>query len=481
VDAAAPNPDNLSDTTYSGVLEFNLQVLEYLLGSGGSEIVAVGLEPRPFKTEEEARGILPEIVASRDKRWDSKEAIVFLQDSNEILPSTKRAGRYYLEFLTAYYGDGYTVASPHSKLWLPAASTGGASGTSGSNTQLFLTDAPPAEEEPSGASGASGQGQGYETKTLAQLKARIAAIKKEIDAGDGSEKYRQCVIDKYRAESIYRWKLKRAGVSVVRDEKELASGSAAGSVIYEDGGGDGELPDKRGRYWLEGRDKDFFKVTTFGFAPYDWSGDGVNDRFGYGRRIASVRPLPAREYRFFFEGMWAGVLICNGYSDAEKNYYELVVDVTAPAGTLHEAFFDPVSDGDAVGVSGANGVLEPSSFTFDSAGDVKIERIEWEANRLEIEFSPHNRLAGHHIDFIALDGTVSLRLDFDHASEIGEGTSRALSWNVCEQPWSEGDLLMLRIAAGVPDDGVQATNDVECPVSGNNRSSVPAAVLTANS
>ena len=89
--------------------------------------------------------------------------------------------------------------------------------------------------------------------------------------------------------------------------------------------------------------------------------------------------------------------------------------------------------------------------------------------------SPHNRLANHHADFIALDGSVSLRLDFDDATETGEGDSRALSWTVCAQPWQSGDLLMLRISES-PTDLSGVSRDGDC-VSGT---AVPATAIPAS-
>ena len=44
-----------------------------------------------------------------------------------------------------------------------------------------------------------------------------------------------------------------------------------------------------------------------------------------------------------------------------------------------------------------------------------------------MELEPSVSLAGHHADFIALDGSVSLRLDFDDASETVEGAKRTLT------------------------------------------------------
>ena len=82
-----------------------------------------------------------------------------------------------------------------------------------------------------------------------------------------------------------------------------------------------------------------------------------------------------------------------------------------------------------------------------------------------MRIDPHGRLVGHHIDFIALDGSVALRLDFDQATEaVKDGGTRLLTWGACSQPWSGGDLLMLRISASPP--GLTgATNDGVCPSS----------------
>ena len=58
---------------------------------------------------------------------------------------------------------------------------------------------------------------------------------------------------------------------------------------------------------------------------------------------------------------------------------------------------------------------------------------------------------------------MSLRLDFNDAQEsVADDGTTTLTWGVCEQPWEDGDLLMLRIADDIRDDGVVATNDSGC-------------------
>ena len=141
------------------------------------------------------------------------------------------------------------------------------------------------------------------------------------------------------------------------------------------------------------------------------------------------------------------------------------ITVVAPTDAIHEAFFDPVTIGNAVGADAASGMLKPKSFPVtEGVNTPTIKKVAWEAGRAVVEFEPSIPLAGHHVDFIALDGSLSLRLDFDDASESIEGIKRILAWDVCEQPWVNGDLLMLRISESQGElTGV--TNDGPCPVS----------------
>ena len=437
-----PDGEDVRSNEYVGALVYTFQALEYLKGSGGSQIVGIvhtGYSSQGYASQQEAAIEGDGLLKSRDIQWDDREAIVFLRDG-WILASTQQADRYFFG-TQSYQGDGYTIASRFSKRWLPAASAGGASGTSGSGGQRFLTDEPPGGSS-EGVSGDSGQAP---SMSLAELKTRIGAMESLVNAGDGSDEYRECLIAKYEWERD----IQHYNYVDQRYDYNFESGLPADRWVYEDWrtlntrehfAANPQAP--RPEYWLEGRDKDLFYVEHPGV-------------------VFAKRPLPEGEYKMYYQVRGHKFVVCDAYPESERTRDEYVIQVTSPTGTVHEAFFDPVSIGATVGVKGTNGVLEPSSFTFGSAGDVRIERIEWEANRLEIEFAPHNRLAEHHIDFIALDGSVSLRLDFDDALEIGEGADRALSWNVCEQPWEDGDLLMLRLSES-PENLLGATNNASC-------------------
>ena len=122
--------------------------------------------------------------------------------------------------------------------------------------------------------------------------------------------------------------------------------------------------------------------------------------------------------------------------------------VTAPDGTLHEAFFDPVMDGNAVAADSANGVLRPASFSGANGATTTIESIAWEpgtgaTGTVKVALSPHTGIANHIVDFIALDGSVSLSLYVADATV--DSVNSTLSWPVASQPWRSGDKLMLRI------------------------------------
>ena len=176
------------------------------------------------------------------------------------------------------------------------------------------------------------------------------------------------------------------------------------------------------------------------------------------------RLIPQGDYRFYHNGLGPDSgAICGGdfIPEEAKTSREIFVHVTAPEGVLHEAFFDPVASGESVGAGGADGVLKPAAFTLNGS-QTTVRRIEWESGRVVMRLEPDdNALADHHVDFIALDGSVSLRLDFDDAAQATLGGAPALAWGVCDQPWSDGDLLMLRIRESEAN-LTGATGDADC-------------------
>ena len=125
--------------------------------------------------------------------------------------------------------------------------------------------------------------------------------------------------------------------------------------------------------------------------------------------------------------------------------------MNAPEGTLHEAFFDPITDGTAVAADDSNGVLKPASFTDANGASATLERIAWEpgtgeSGTVKLQVNPPTGLTDQEVNFIALDGSVALSL------KVADGTvdpaNRTLNWTVGSQPWRSGDKLMLRIREG---------------------------------
>ncbi len=434
---SGPAPDGT--TKYIPLLEFRFRVLEYLKGSGANDIVAVWDADPVFDTRQEAEAALPAIVVARDTQWDDREAIIFLKRSITYLASTQRAGRFYLSGMH-YAGntpdDSYSLASRFWKLWLPAEAVGGTQSQTAGDQRRFLMDVPP-------ASGTA------PTITLGEMKNRIAAVAAKLNAGDGSLEYTECVRRTYWRERLRSHREETYPDRVVPygyppQDHVIDSGLAAASTLYEDDKGYGLAPDYRNQFWLDGGDADLFSVEYGEAVPYDSTGDGVNDAINFSRRVVTSRPIPVGEYRFHSNERGTFFIPCEGFAIR----YEWTVTVSAPEGTRHELFFDPVTDGTTVTADAANGVLKPASFTAANSASAMIEGISYESGTVEIEVTPDDALSGHILDIIELDGTVSLSLDaFDATVDAANDT---LSWSVSEQPWEDGDLLMVRIREAPP-------------------------------
>ena len=445
---------NQGDTSYANALEFRFKVLEHLKGSGGSELVAIAVDWYEFfATRAEAGAGAEDFLGERDTRWDAREAIVFLHDDDPYLPSTGQADRYLLWFLRNTYGQEiYTIASP-SKMWLPAASdslpvpvdqaraSSGAAPSGGA--QRFLLEEPPSGGGAvlSGMARALSGNQGASqaaTINLADMKTKIAELDAEVGEGDGSEEYRECVRFKYEWENwVSLTKEERAaegegGYDYDRYDHALASGQAAGNVFhtYEywhiwvvDYGE--TIPSKYARmFQLDGQDEGLFVVE-------------------YPGEVSPARPLPAGEYRFYFIRMEKGLVVCDGLPEEERTSKEHFVTVTAPSGTLHEAFFDPVDlTGGGAGATGSSGAIDPDEFTVGS-DDYEIESLVWRSGSVVLTLDDYVSLSGQTLDFIELDGSIDTSLDVSDASV--NQTAATWTWSVTGAPWEDGDLLMVRI------------------------------------
>ena len=419
-----------ADGRYSVALEFNLDVSEHLKGTGPSSIVAVWVDGSSYDTNDEATDAKVIILAERDGQWDDREAIIFLYGVGSGLGASLDTKLQLADHFLLYVGDPYSpddfysLHSKRHKAWLPAASSTGSTGDS----QEFLLDLPP----PPGSTSTA------PTITLGDLKTRITEIAAEFRGGDGSQAYRDCVVEKYRYIRNQRnWPEERGEPYTLWNiNQSFVSGRPRGTVL-DQRKAYGGYPDTKVALWLEGRDSALFDTSDGDSTASDTDSDGEYDTIKYDQIITFARPLPAGEYRFDLKEPWRYHIICNFVISNEWT-----VTVNAPGGTLHEAFFDPVTDGTAVAADDSNGVLKPASFTVGGTA-TEITGLGWSNNEVVLTVDTHVSMGGHVLDFIELDGSVSLSLFANDATV--DSAAGTYSWPMTTEPWENGNKLMLRI------------------------------------
>ena len=446
-----PLPEYPTEITWMPLLEFRFRVHEYLKGSGPNELRGLVHFYSFLTTRDEAQLVAAEMLAAHDTRWDQREAIVFLW--SEGWPNTSQfeqmPDQYWIgmmDYVSSSSGriddETYSVANRHAKAWLPEAPQPARDAARSVDEKLFLLDAPPATTIPIGNTATRNVAASSTTTptiSLGALKSKIATLEAEGNAG-GTPEYRECVEIFYIAENNLRNAVALFGpLPHLLWENTIESGLPAGTSVFDHSQNTGGLPDRVGRAWFEGPDKDLFQWVAVDFRTHpSWP-----DTMKFTWRAETARPLPVGTYVAYPNILWYGGDVCNkGVPELSRRYEVVNLTVTAPAGAIHEAFFDPVAIGAAVGTDGTNGALKPAAFTVGGAS-ATITSLEWESGVVTMVLNPSASLAGHAVDFIALDGSVSLALSFDDATQSG-GT---LTWSVASQPWNAGDLLMLRIGA----------------------------------
>ena len=433
----------------AAMIRFSFDVHEYLKGNGDAILdVDLLLVWSNFPSEEAALNKANEWIADNAERWPKgKEAVVFVQaddypkrsaDSGVTGQTSSQIYKFvplyedehrlrwnYAFGITDYWKDTFSILSERNRALLPAASA--PSGASGASEARFLLGDKPEDLESYDASGVSGA-SGFATDiSLAGLKARIKAVADLVKEGEDVAGYEECLRARYASlrEPYYPYSL----------DFSVASGLPAGNAFASGG----TSRNRYVSYFFKGVDEHLFE-----FEIEDTDNDPSN---GFKRHGKNKRPLPQGKYEVEYHTLRAEMLPC--MTERISAYW--TINATAPDGVLHEAFFDPASFGVGVGASISGdkvGVIEPAEFTHNGA-NVAIEQIEWSPNLNKVALKLSNQsvsLAGHHIDFIELDASVSLRLDFDDAESTATGYGQTLSWEVCRQPWHPGDLLMLRIA-----------------------------------
>ena len=446
-------------------LEFTFDAHQYLKGEGGDFLtVLLPLEYEFYDAESEAVERAKDWIAE-DRWWDDRPSLIFLQAATahlgevaakvpasgperyEFIPNGIDSAALYATAIDRYFTDMFSIRSQRNRVWLPSSAPANAalnldSANAGGVRFLLgdpLDDAFGFSANRGAISDEAAAKRVSSDISLSALRSRIKAMEDLVSEGGGVEGYAECLESKMEIER----RLHAPGHS----EFHIDSGLPEGSVFADAGlwGGQGYSTD-----YFKGAHSHLFEEVRVD------SNDNPTD--GYRIQSKIKRPLPRGSY------------VLENYSQDQIHLpcdYEILgqywtVHVAPLAGTIHEAFFDPASigSGGAVGADAANGVLKPADFTFGGGG-VSLDSIRWESQAAEMRLSPHARLANHHADFIALDGSVALRLDFDDATETGEGDSRALSWPICAQPWQAGDLLMIRISES-PADLSGVSLDADC-------------------
>ena len=445
-------------TGYVGTLKFTFNVEELIkspAGSSPSQLVAMVGSLQGYAERSDAQAKAEKMARERDTQWDDRQAIVFLATHSLKFPGSLTDDLHFMSYVDYTYGlgDRYSIASIRNQLWLPEAST--SSGGGGANTALtpqerrFLTGVP--QQTPDTSPRAASVSTQTETPsiTLADFKASVSRIDAEL-AGH-SVGYQVCVRANYyrlQREAI----LAASGRSYMPSETfmaEIDSGEKAGTEIIYDTRKIVHGPNGwESRSELLGTNAALFRFgettksdtrTIDGLDSLNAQKAGI-ERVWHVQPMETVRPLPSGFYSFTWKYHRAEFVLCQ-----PNLFYNHTVNVTvaAPPGTLHEAFVDPVTDGSAVAADSSNGQLEPAAFTDANGASATIQRIEWAAGTVKLEVTPNGALAGHKLDFIELDGSVSLSLVVDEATvNAANGT---LSWAVAEQPWVDGDKLMVRI------------------------------------
>ncbi len=457
--SAAPDVETVDYREEGGIgaipiFLFRFEAIEYLKGSGGSELTVKvpAIKWPDLSDRESAQAQAASMFQLHDARWDDREAIIFLESKSVLygFPMPKGASD---EMSYRFRGPRedvvdiheYAITSDYNKAWLPASAPSGPSGATGSSEPEYLTESP---QGVAGATSASAP-----SISLSEIKRRIKANDDLLAEGRDIPGYEFCVRDRFRFEALIQ---SNQAPSHTLHELQIQSGQPEGHrlssltdvAIYPE-------PPTHGTWSTTGPDSDLFIMRIT-----DDPDDNPNT-VGYAWEEVATRPIPKGVYSIFYVGQPAIWVPCDYNPELRLKNREAAITVTAPEGALHEAFFDPVIIGSAVGADTANGVLKPASFTAEGSGSISIERIEWTDGQVKMRLSPHSRLTGHHIDFIALHSSLALRLDFDDATEVDEGGARALTWGVCIQPWQDGDLLMLRISVS-EDDLIGATNSPQC-------------------
>ena len=428
---SVPNGPGVAPT-YKSTHVFRFSVIEYLKGAGASEIVVTVRSSDSYLTEAEALRVAEDTLEEEgNKELDrlSEEAVLFLEADNVGGASGISGRQAMFEFREGAWdwGDFQYRINTLNRAWLPSQDSSGVGGQLDDSARRYLIgDAP-------GAAGASGNSEDSPNVSLGALRSMISSAESDWESGKDIEGYEECIRWKFYSDRYWR------GVDLAGGREPYVAGRAISSgapwwtevhrLVYEDYEVVGTQYD---RLWLEGADNNLF------FAEID--DDDKDYSNGYAELVATARPLPAGVYRAEIHGQPNRFIPCNFIPSI---YDPLVVTVTAPEGSIHEAFFDPTAIGSAIGADAMNGALKPTEFTANGTATA-LQSLKWDPTGIvTLTLSPNASLDGLALDFIALEGTVALTLPVSSAKT--DSATGTLRWSMLNSPWQSGDKLMLRI------------------------------------
>ncbi len=439
VETETVSGDEGASPTYRPVHKLRFTAHEYVKGSGLSEIVVVVRPRHTHPTEAEARDLADWLLSQRNTTWDNRQALLFLirvtrdlyRDWYDLPTGAPSSGDSTSVDTFGFAQLGNNVQSVWdyaidtlSRVWLPSSSTAGVS-TSNTESMEFITD---------------GATSPHSVISLADLRAQKEELEATLKAGEGIEGYAACIALKLANEQHRR---ANPDWPTPTDEKMLISGLAAGTEVYRKTDHERRATDYH-NYWLSGDDMDLFQAVRID--------DDSDPKNGYDHTLDTARPLPTGVYHVRYNWQTYSEIPCNYKPD--DAYVAWTVTVTAPDGTLHELFFDPVTVGSTVSADGTNGVLKPAAFTASNGASATVESISYESpspgsgqtGTVRVKVVPWSVFSGQILDFIELDGRVSLSLSVTNSTF--HSADNEFVWPMGPQPWEDGDKLMIRIRPG---------------------------------
>ena len=418
---------------YLPVQSLRFRSSQYLKGTGPTEfVVEVPIDEFEPTIRSKALENAQVTIALRNTEYDSRPGVLFLEGpltstgastststtnpspANSPGSSTTTTTYNFVVRILPIPSWEYSIDTDE-KVWAPAKDTESlpsspsSRGRSATNTNPeYVID---------------GKTSPPTTMTLTALQSRISEIASEIAQGANIPGYKDCIGKKFRRENVYQ------DYEPLVQPFTVSSGADPATQVLEGWDVYGGYSVYR-NFYEEGRDAEYFGTTII---------DDDNDPGRYSFAFGPNRPLPEGLYEVEFNYQLPYQIPCD-YRHAAM--YKDEVTAEAPAGTLHEAFFDPVSVGTAVKADGSNGVLKPMSFTVGGTS-TEITSLEWSNNEVVLTLGSFVSLSGYVLEFIALDGSVSLSLNVADATV--DGGAGTYSWQMTSQPWADGDQLMLRI------------------------------------